>query len=201
MNKFVRNTYFYVCLSFLICYLTLMYMENKDKNVDSFIVPFIFSFVMLFLIYYIDDKIFNHIVWVLFLISIAYFSYPIYKKHKEEGKLNSILLASSLVVLVVSIYGYYTKKNLDSWGSYLLWGLIALIIFQLVDLFINKKRDNTKENVYGYVGIVLFTMFLLYDTTRLNRIKVDDSNVLYTRSSLNIFLDILNLITSFGRTN
>ena len=74
-----------------------------------------------------------------------------------------------------------------------------MIIFQLVDMFINKKRDNIKENVYGYIGIVLFTMFLLYDTTRLNRIKVDD-NVLYTRSSLNIFLDIINLMTSFGRT-
>jgi FtsH-binding integral membrane protein len=208
MNTYVKKTYFYVIVALIISLLTFFYTDKKgidtsDTNKKIWI-PFLFALIMLLLVFYINDPFFNHVVWVLFIVSSSYFLYPVYKKY-ASGKLNTILISLIILTLIVIVYGSKTSKNFSGMSNYLFFGLIAFIIFQLTDSFLNKENENEeskkkKEKFYGIITVILFTLYLLYESNNLMRQSVyAPKNVLYTRTSLGIFIDIINIFTGGSR--
>jgi FtsH-binding integral membrane protein len=202
---YIKNTYLYVCIALVLLSLTVLYIERKkpsEKDMDSSrqIIVFIFSLICIISVYTIRDKTFNHIFWVLFILSVGYTLYPAYKEYKKTGILQTTIITTIVVVGVLSVYAYKTKRSFSGWGTYLFFGLLSLIIFQLVDLFINRKFTGERNKLYGYITVVLFSLFIIYDTNNLKKLAHTDTNPLYTRTSLSLFLDIINLFLGFGRS-
>jgi len=65
---------------------------------------------------------------------------------------------------VMSVYGYTTKKDLTSWGSFLFMGLIGIIIASVVNIFLHSE---TIYWVVTYAGILIFVGLTAYDTQKL----------------------------------
>lgn len=200
--NYVKNTYLYVCIALVILTLSVYYLDTKKTEVYSNqLVIFIFGILCIISIYSIDNKIINHIFWVLFIVSMGYMLYPLYKEYKKSGIFYTTLFTTIAVTLVLSFYALKTNKNFTGWGNYLFFGLLALILFQIIDLFVNKDVVSPNRNkLYGCIGVILFSLFIVYDTNRLKLLALVDKNPLYTRTSLSLFLDIINLFVSLGRS-
>jgi FtsH-binding integral membrane protein len=95
----------------------------------------------------------------------------------------------------MSLYGYTTKRDLTSWGSFLFMGLIGIIIASLVNLFL---ASSMLHFIISVIGVLVFTGLTAYDT---QRIKADYDvshsgevmGKMAVMGALNLYLDFINL--------
>lgn len=63
-----------------------------------------------------------------------------------------------------SIFGWVTKKDLTSMGSFMFMGLIGIIIASVVNIFF---RSPMMHMVISYIGVIVFVGLTAYDTQKL----------------------------------
>ncbi|HYC73997.1 Bax inhibitor-1/YccA family protein [Brevundimonas sp.] len=64
----------------------------------------------------------------------------------------------------LSLFGYTTKKNLTGWGSFLIMGVIGLVIASIVNMFLGS---GTLMLIISALGVLIFSGLIAYDTQRL----------------------------------
>jgi len=95
----------------------------------------------------------------------------------------------------MSLYGYTTGRDLSGLGSFLLMGLIGIVLAALVNIFL---ASSTLQFVISVVGVLVFTGLTAYDTQRIKEVYLasDASDVLAKKSilgALALYLDFINL--------
>jgi FtsH-binding integral membrane protein len=113
-------------------------------------------------------------------------------------------MGAAILFGTMSIYGYFTKNSLESWGSFLLVGLIAVVITSIVNLFIGSS---TLAMVVSAVAIIVFLGLTAYDTQRIRSdlsVYEPDSKA-EVLGALSLYLNFINLFMSllqlFGGRN
>lgn len=104
-------------------------------------------------------------------------------------------LGAGVLFGTMSLYGYFTKQSLDSWGKYLLIGLIAVIICSIINLFIGST---VMQTIISAVAIVLFMALTAYDTQNI-REQVSISEQDHTPEilgALSLYMNFINIFTS-----
>lgn len=96
---------------------------------------------------------------------------------------------------VMSVYGYTTKRSLANWGSFLMMGLIGVIIASVVNLFLHSTRLQFMVSV---IGVIVFVGLTAYDTQRIKHayVATDGGDVLGKKvvmGALMLYLDFVNL--------
>jgi uncharacterized protein len=107
----------------------------------------------------------------------------------------SAFMGAAILFGTMSIYGYFTKKSLDSWGSFLFVGLIAVIITSIVNLFIGSTALSM---VVSAVAIIVFLGLTAYDTQRIRQdlsVYEPDSKA-EILGALSLYLNFINLFMS-----
>jgi FtsH-binding integral membrane protein len=94
--------------------------------------------------------------------------------------------ATGLFIGAFGAYGYATRRDLSGWGRTLFFGLLALIVFGLVTLFVAIPGGNV---IYALLGLGLFAALTIYDFNRLRRLGMDQATLI----AASIFLDVLNV--------
>ncbi|MFV2093274.1 MAG: Bax inhibitor-1/YccA family protein, partial [Hyphomicrobiales bacterium] len=61
----------------------------------------------------------------------------------------------------LSLYGYTTKKDLSGWGSFLIMGLIGIIIASIVNIFL---ASSAMQFAISVIGVLVFAGLTAYDT-------------------------------------
>jgi len=95
----------------------------------------------------------------------------------------------------LSLYGYTTKKDLSGFGTFLLIGLVGILVASIVNLFL---QSGTMSLVISAVGVLIFAGLTAYDT---QKIKSMYAYVAGTREqgkvaimgALNLYLDFINM--------
>lgn len=120
-------------------------------------------------------------------------------------------LASTFIITaatfgVMSIYGYFTKKDLTSWGNLLIMGLIGVIIASVVNMFF---RSSALYWITTYIGIFVFVGLTAYDTQKIKRMNIignegtEEDKKESIMGALTLYLDFINLflllLRLFGR--
>jgi len=96
----------------------------------------------------------------------------------------------------MSIYGYYTKKDLTGMGQILIMLLFGLIIATIVNIFLGSPF---LDYILSFGGVVIFTGLTAYDTQ-----KIKKTNILGNEGTpedlkesimgaLHLYLDFVNL--------
>ena len=216
-NLYVFNTYLYILLALIVVATTWRIGDNLsydnyafDSNGYHLLGLFIVSLLFIFSTVLSTNKIVTHAAWFLFVVCIGLITYVQYKISKENGKLPMIFL--SLVTLIGILSWISLTQPLDtfdSWFRPMMMILVGLIVVQLIDLaFFAEPGEKflTRFRIYSWIGLILFSGFMLYDTQKLikNGIRVsaqcdprkhfECTN--YPAESLNIFMDIVNLFSS-----
>ena len=75
-----------------------------------------------------------------------------------------VFFISAGTFAAMSLYGYTTKRDLTSWGSFLFMGLIGLILASIVNIFLASSALTFAISV---IGVLVFTGLTAYDTQRI----------------------------------
>ena len=95
----------------------------------------------------------------------------------------------------MSIYGYTTKRDLTKFGSFLMMGLIGIIIASVVNIFM---QSNMMYFVISVLGVLIFVGLTAYDTQKIKNMYLasDGSEMLGKKAvmgALTLYLDFINL--------
>lgn len=112
------------------------------------------------------------------------------------ASLASTFLITAAAFGALSLFGYTTKKDLTGIGSFLLVGLIGLVIASLVQMFWNPPGFSF---VISAAGVLIFAGLIAYDTQRLKLTYYElggDQAALGAATSfgaLSLYLNFINL--------
>jgi uncharacterized protein len=110
------------------------------------------------------------------------------------GSIVSAFMSAAILFGVMSFYGYFTKKNLDSIGQYMFVGLIAIIIASIVNIFIGST---VMQMVISAIAVIVFLGLTAYDTQRIREmVSVDNDGKAEVMGALSLYLDFINLFLS-----
>jgi FtsH-binding integral membrane protein len=107
--------------------------------------------------------------------------------------------------MAMSAFGYFTKRDLTSWGSLLFMALIGIIIATVVNMF---WKNDMFQLIISYIGVVIFVGLTAYDTQKIKEMHLENADS-ETQSkgaimgALILYLDFINLflylLRIFGR--
>ncbi|HEY3308747.1 MAG TPA: Bax inhibitor-1/YccA family protein [Desulfuromonadaceae bacterium] len=92
----------------------------------------------------------------------------------------------------MSAFGYLTKRDLTSWGSFLFMGLIGIVIASIVNIF---TRSDAASWIISAVGVLVFTGLTAYDTWKIKAMAAAGSEGRKPAilGALTLYLDFINL--------
>lgn len=110
----------------------------------------------------------------------------------------NVFLITSISFAGLSLYGYTTKKDISGWGTFLIMGVIGLIVAMIVNIFLQSPAIMFAVSI---LGVLIFAGLTAYDT---QKIKTDyiahaahgDQEWLAKSAimgALNLYLDFINM--------
>jgi FtsH-binding integral membrane protein len=107
------------------------------------------------------------------------------------GSIVSAFMGAAILFGVMSFYGYFTKRSLDSMGKFMIVGLIAIIIASIVNIFIGST---VMQMVISALAIIIFLGLTAYDTQRIREeLSVDTTPAAEVSGALTLYMDFINL--------
>lgn len=109
-----------------------------------------------------------------------------------------IFLITAAMFGGMSLYGYTTRKDLTSMGSFMTMGLWGIIIAMIVNIFLKSP------GLYYALSIVVFTGLTAYDTQKIRAIYAEsDSGDMSSRKAISgalaLYMDFINLFLALLR--
>lgn len=112
----------------------------------------------------------------------------------QLGSIAFTFFITAGVFLAMSIYGFVTKKDLNTFGSYCVMGLFGIIIASLVNLFVHSS---TLEWIVSFIGVGIFMGLTAWDTQKIKEsaYSIEPSGVgkLAVIGALSLYLDFINM--------
>src|SRR3954469_23377370 len=106
-----------------------------------------------------------------------------------------VFFISAATFGAMSLYGYTTRRDLSRVGSFLMMGVIGIVLASLVNIFIGSSA---LQFAISAIGVLLFTGLTAYDTQRIKEIylghdevEIQDKKALL--GALTLYLDFINL--------
>lgn len=112
-----------------------------------------------------------------------------------QGSISLTFFVTALTFGVMSAYGYFTKKDLTSWGSLLMMALVGLVIASIFNLFM---KNEILYWITTYAGILIFVGLTAYDTQKIKNMNMIGADGETSRKgaimgALTLYLDFINL--------
>jgi hypothetical protein len=104
-------------------------------------------------------------------------------------------VGASAAFVSLSLWGYTTKKDLSGFGTFLMMGLVGLIVAMIANMFM---RSDAMSLAISAIGVLLFAGLTAYDTQKIKSIyfQVQGSDMLGKAAilgALTLYLDFINM--------
>jgi len=121
------------------------------------------------------------------------------------GSIAATFFATAGAFAGLSLFGYTTQKDLSAWGSFLIMGVIGLLIASVINMFLQSEALMW---AVSFIGVLIFAGLTAYDTQRLKREYVAIQQMKVTRpgvvsaypmgklvimGALSLYLDFINM--------
>lgn len=142
----------------------------------------------------------NLIVLGIFTMSMSLFVGIIAAQYDPDTVFTAVG-ATAIIVLALTIFSFQTKFDFTGMAPYL---FLILVLFMIFGFFASIFRSNTTNTVYAILGVLIFSMYLVYDTQLLvGGKKYQLSEEEYVFAALTIYIDVIQiflyLLELFGR--
>ncbi|NDG79751.1 MAG: Bax inhibitor-1/YccA family protein [Synechococcaceae bacterium WB8_1B_057] len=112
----------------------------------------------------------------------------------QMASIFTAFMGAAVLFGVMSFYGYFTKKSLDSLGKFLFVGLIAIIIASIINIFVGSS---VAQMVISALAILIFTGLTAYDTQKIREmIMYEDERNVEVIGALTLYMDFINIFLS-----
>ena len=107
-------------------------------------------------------------------------------------------LITAIAFAALSLYGYTTKRDLSGFGTFLIMGLVGLIVASIVNLFL---ASGALAFAISVIGVLIFAGLTAFDTQRIKTDYIQHAQAMDQEwlgksaimGALNLYLDFLNL--------
>jgi FtsH-binding integral membrane protein len=207
VNGFVRSVYNWMCIGLALTGFIAFYVSNNETimrmvfgNQIIFFGIIIAELALVFSLAGMVNKMSAGTATGLFVLYSALngvtlsFIFLAYTR----TSIYSTFFICAATFLACSIYGWTTKRDLTSWGGFLMMGLFGIIIATLVNIFI---RSSAMSMVISYIGVIVFIGLTAYDTQKLKNMALTqpaglEGSVVRKGAilgALSLYLDFINL--------
>jgi uncharacterized protein len=105
--------------------------------------------------------------------------------------------AAAAAFLGLSLYGYTTKRDLSAFGTFLIMGVIGLLVAMIINLFM---QSSTMALMISFIGVLLFAGLTAFDTQRIKSLyfEIAGSDMMGRSAimgTLALYLDFINLFS------
>ncbi|KEJ96352.1 Bax inhibitor-1/YccA family protein [Pseudosulfitobacter pseudonitzschiae] len=109
-----------------------------------------------------------------------------------------VFLITSIAFAGLSLWGYTTKKDISGWGSFLIMGVIGILVASIVNIFLQSPAIMFAVSI---LGVLIFAGLTAYDTQKIKNDYIQhaaqmDSEWLGKAAimgALNLYLDFINM--------
>ena len=106
--------------------------------------------------------------------------------------------ATAAAFMGLSLYGYTTKKDLSGWGTFLIMGVVGILVAMLLNAFV--FQSGAMAMAISVIGVLIFAGLTAYDTQKIK------STYFYVQGTefvgkavimgaLTLYLDFINMFT------
>jgi uncharacterized protein len=108
------------------------------------------------------------------------------------GSIVSAFMGAAVLFAIMSFYGYFTKRSLESLGQFMFIGLIAIVIASIVNIFIGST---VMQMVISAIAIIIFLGLTAYDTQQIREMVSvgEDTGREEVIGALTLYMDFINL--------
>ncbi len=105
--------------------------------------------------------------------------------------------ATAAAFVSLSLYGYTTKKDLSAFGTFLIMGVVGLLVAMLINLFV---QSSALQLAISFIGVLLFAGLTAYDTQKIKSLYfhvagTDMMGKTVIMGALSLYLDFVNMFT------
>jgi FtsH-binding integral membrane protein len=105
--------------------------------------------------------------------------------------------ATSAAFLSLSLYGYTTKRDISGFGTFMIMGVVGLIVAMLLNFWLQSPVMNLAISA---IGVLLFAGLTAYDTQKIKSMYAyvagtDMIGKTVIMGALNLYLDFVNMFT------
>lgn len=110
----------------------------------------------------------------------------------ELGSVMYVFLISAVIFAIFGAIGYFTNANLNKISTFLLMGLLALVICCIVNLFVG---NSTFDLIISIIALLIFFGFTAYDIQRMKILSNMgmDNDVVAINGAFQLYLDFINI--------
>lgn len=110
------------------------------------------------------------------------------------GSVFTAFMGAGVLFGTMSIYGYFTKRSLDSLGKFMFVGLIAIVIASIINIFIGST---VMQMVISAIAIIVFLGLTAYDTQQIREeLMYEGDYKAEVSGALTLYLDFINIFLS-----
>jgi hypothetical protein len=115
----------------------------------------------------------------------------------EMSSIIYVFLITAIVFGILSFIGYTTNVDLTKMGTYLLIGLIAVLISTIINIFVG---NGTFEIIICIISVLVFLGFTAYDVQKIKQLSnYYDENSIAIIGALELYLDFINIFLDLLR--
>ena len=105
--------------------------------------------------------------------------------------------ATAAAFLGLSLYGYTTKKDLSGFGTFLIMGVVGILVAMIINMFVQSSALSLAISV---IGVLLFAGLTAYDTQKIKSMYfyvrgTDFVGKSVVMGALTLYLDFVNMFT------
>ena len=212
MSKFFSGVYLWMFIGLMISG-GVAYYTSVSEAMMAFVFK-IFIFVILaelalvFILNFLRSKISPTVAKVLFALYSAVSGLTlssIFLVYKIDS-IVFVFISAALMFGLLALYGYTTKQDLSSFGKMLIFGLIAVIIMSIINMF---TQNSSFGIIISIISVVIFLGLTAWDMQMLkhiyNHYQGDEEELqkMTIYGALNLYLDFINifleLLSLFGK--
>lgn len=182
MNSFVYNAFGLILMIELIVVITFSLLRRKVSPMGAKI---------MFIVYSIISGLTLSSIFIVYKLS----------------SIITVFLSAAVMFGLLALYGYFTNQDLTSFGKLLIFGLLAVVIMSIINIFVTSQSFDITISI---ISIIIFLGLTAWDMQNLKKIyyyyendyETLDKSAIYGALDLyldfiNIFLDLLRL---FGKS-
>jgi len=110
------------------------------------------------------------------------------------GSIVMAFMGAAVLFGTMSLYGYFTRRDLTSIGQFLFIGLIAIVIASVVNVFVGSS---VMTMVISAIAVIVFTGLTAYDTQKIREmVSEETSGSVEVMGALTLYLDFINIFLS-----
>lgn len=109
-----------------------------------------------------------------------------------------VFLITAIIFGLLSLFGYTTKLDLTKLSTYLLVGLIGILICSLINIFVG---NSTLDIIISIFSVIVFLGFTAYDVQKIKRLSnyYENEDSIAIIGALELYLDFINIFLDLIR--